>query len=137
MVLIARWWYLEGVAEGLARAAERRPAPGWVTAAPPAAAAADASEGDPAYPASAPPEVVIKMEKPRLGLDRPAPKIPSKPSLDRAAEQHYLSGVIYYQKGSYERAREEWLQAKSIDPDNPDVLSGLARVDALIGEVSQ
>jgi hypothetical protein len=50
----------------------------------------------------------------------------------RAAQQHYLSGVISYQKGDYAKARDEWSLALRIDPDNVDAAAGLARVDRLV-----
>ena len=50
----------------------------------------------------------------------------------RRSQQHYLSGVIYYDKGDYAKAREEWVLALRIDPDNVDAAAGLARVDRLV-----
>ena len=34
--------------------------------------------------------------------------------VDRDANQSYLEGVIYYQKGDYEKARAAWLKASSL-----------------------
>ena len=50
----------------------------------------------------------------------------------RRSQQHYLSGVIYYDKGDYAKARDEWSTALRIDPDNVDAAAGLARVDRLV-----
>jgi tetratricopeptide (TPR) repeat protein len=50
----------------------------------------------------------------------------------RRSQQHYLSGLIYYQKGDYHKARDEWSTALRIDPDNVDAAAGLARVDRLV-----
>ncbi len=49
----------------------------------------------------------------------------------RRAQQHYLSGIIYFQKGDYEKARDEWLLARKLDPSNDDVRAALGRVDRL------
>jgi hypothetical protein len=46
------------------------------------------------------------------------------------AQQHYLAGVIYYQKGDYVKARAEWLAARQVDPSNEDAEAGLQRLDA-------
>ncbi|MBI3554232.1 MAG: hypothetical protein HY077_17170 [Elusimicrobia bacterium] len=51
----------------------------------------------------------------------------------RASQQHYLSGVIYFQKGDYEKARDEWKLSKQIDPGNDDARAGLERIDKLYG----
>jgi tetratricopeptide (TPR) repeat protein len=49
------------------------------------------------------------------------------------SEQAYLSGVIYYQKGDYEKARDKWLNAKQLDPSNTDAVAGLEKIEKLYG----
>lgn len=51
----------------------------------------------------------------------------------RAAVQHWNAGIIYFQKGEYERARDEWLLCKQLDAANSDCLTGLQRVDQQFG----
>lgn len=65
------------------------------------------------------------------------PKTPEAKPVDwnqvdakRRAEQHYLSGVIFFQKGDYDKARSEWLAARQDDPSNEDAEAGLQRLDA-------
>jgi tetratricopeptide (TPR) repeat protein len=50
----------------------------------------------------------------------------------RSSQQHYLTGVVYYDKGDYAKAREEWSAALRLDPDNADAATGLTRVDRLV-----
>ncbi|MCX5795189.1 MAG: tetratricopeptide repeat protein [Elusimicrobia bacterium] len=50
----------------------------------------------------------------------------------RRSQQHYLAGIIYYDKADYAKAREEWMLASRIDPDNADAAAGLRRVDRLL-----
>ncbi|MBI5241833.1 MAG: tetratricopeptide repeat protein [Elusimicrobia bacterium] len=57
---------------------------------------------------------------------------PERAEDQRAAQQHYLAGVIFYQKGDYARARDEWSRALRIDPDNVDAAAGLARMERLV-----
>jgi tetratricopeptide (TPR) repeat protein len=54
-------------------------------------------------------------------------------SAKQQSEQAYLSGVIYYQKGDYEKARDKWLSAKQLDPSNADAVAGLEKIDKLYG----
>jgi tetratricopeptide (TPR) repeat protein len=51
----------------------------------------------------------------------------------RSSQQHYLSGVIFFQKGDYEKARDEWNLAKQLDPGNPDAQAGLERIEKILG----
>ena len=51
----------------------------------------------------------------------------------RASQQFYLSGLIYYQKGDYGRARAEWRKSVELDPGNSDAQAGLRRVGTLSG----
>ncbi|HEX4047926.1 MAG TPA: hypothetical protein VH309_08835, partial [Elusimicrobiota bacterium] len=64
-----------------------------------------------------------------------APPASSGPSdsAKQQSEQAYLSGVIYYQKGDYERARDKWLSAKQLDPSNTDAVAGLEKIEKLYG----
>lgn len=51
----------------------------------------------------------------------------------QASQQSYLEGVIYYQKGDYEKARDKWLHAKQLDPSNSDAIAGLEKIEKLYG----
>lgn len=51
----------------------------------------------------------------------------------RSSQQHYLSGVIFFQKGDYEKAKNEWALALQLDPGNSDAQTGLKRIEALYG----
>lgn len=51
----------------------------------------------------------------------------------RSSQQHYLSGVVYFQKGDYNKAHDEWSLAKQLDPGNSDAQAGLDRIDKLYG----
>jgi len=59
------------------------------------------------------------------------PAVP--PENARASQQHYLSGVIYFQKQDYDKARDEWYLARELDPTNMDPRQGLDRIDRLYG----
>lgn len=63
----------------------------------------------------------------------PSPPLPSaaetaKEDALRASQQHYLSGVIFFQKGDYKMAREHWELAVNLDPANEDAAAGLAKL---------
>ncbi|MBI4060640.1 MAG: tetratricopeptide repeat protein [Elusimicrobia bacterium] len=51
----------------------------------------------------------------------------------QAAQQAYLEGIIYYQKGDYEKARDKWLHARQLDPGNSDASAGLEKIEKLYG----
>ncbi len=51
----------------------------------------------------------------------------------QASQQSYLEGVIYFQKGDYEKARDKWLHAKQLDASNSDAASGLEKIEKLYG----
>lgn len=51
----------------------------------------------------------------------------------RQSQQYYLSGIIYYDKGDFEKARNEWTHALQLDPGNPDAKAGLERINSLYG----
>ncbi len=58
-----------------------------------------------------------------------APPPPSRAELDKgASQQHYLAGVVYYQKGEYGKAREAWLTALKLNPENSDAAAGLEKL---------
>ncbi|MBI4678960.1 MAG: radical SAM protein [Elusimicrobia bacterium] len=80
------------------------------------------ARGRPAAPPAAP--------KPGPG---PAAPQPVAEKDRRASQQHYLSGVIYFQKGDYMKARDEWVLSRQLDPSNDDALAGLKRVEVLYG----
>jgi len=63
----------------------------------------------------------------------PAPAAGPSDSAKQQSEQAYLSGVIYYQKGDYEKARDKWLSAKQLDPSNADAVAGLEKIEKLYG----
>ena len=52
----------------------------------------------------------------------------------RASQQHYLSGVIYFQKDRHASAREEWTLAVALDSRNADARAGLQRLDRIEGK---
>lgn len=52
-----------------------------------------------------------------------------RPPSEMESQQHYLSGVLFYQKGDVEGARREWLLAKKLDPANSDAQEGLDRLE--------
>lgn len=55
----------------------------------------------------------------------------------RRAQAHWNAGIVFFQKGDYARAREEWLACRQADPGNSDCSTGLSRVDlALAGQVA-
>lgn len=70
----------------------------------------------------------LKM-RPKLDVEERAPTGEAA----RQSQQHYLSGMVYYQKGDYEKARDEWLLAKQFDPANTDAEAGLVRLEKLYG----
>jgi tetratricopeptide (TPR) repeat protein len=63
----------------------------------------------------------------------PATPAGTSESAKQQSEQAYLSGVIYYQKGDYEKARDKWLNAKQLDPSNTDAIAGLEKIEKLYG----
>lgn len=49
------------------------------------------------------------------------------------SQQAYLEGVIFYQKGDYEKARDKWMHAKQLDPSNTDAAAGIEKIEKLYG----
>jgi tetratricopeptide (TPR) repeat protein len=78
-------------------------------------------------------QAVTKPTRRRPATIKPAASAAAPPSSDalRASQQHYLSGVIYFQKGDYEKARDEWKLALKLNPGNEDASLGLERIDKL------
>ncbi len=70
-----------------------------------------------------------------------APPVTAAPpaTQDALAQQNYLNGVIFYQKGDYEKARAAWLRAKELAPAGSDAAkdatAGLERINTLYGAV--
>lgn len=78
--------------------------------------------------------VWLKAPRPNAVVRRaPAPKAPRSASTvdSQASQQSYLSGMIYFQRGEYEKARAEWTAAVKLDPSNADAKAGLAKLDQL------
>lgn len=63
----------------------------------------------------------------------PAPAAPSAESNRQSSQAAYLAGMISFQKGDYEKARDEWLRAKQLDPSNSDAIAGLQKIEQLYG----
>jgi hypothetical protein len=63
--------------------------------------------------------------------DRNDPKDPTPLNEKRVSQQHYLSGVIFFQKGDYANARKEWTESLSHDPYNEDAKFGIERIDRI------
>ncbi|OGS41177.1 MAG: hypothetical protein A3J82_08430 [Elusimicrobia bacterium RIFOXYA2_FULL_69_6] len=62
-----------------------------------------------------------------------APAVGVSEENKRQSQQYYLSGIIYYDKGDFEKARNEWTHALQLDPGNPDAKAGLERLNNLYG----
>ena len=71
--------------------------------------------------------------QPPAGQTPAAPPTASAESNKQASQQAYLEGVIYYQKGDYEKARDKWLHSKQLDPGNSDAIAGLEKIEKLYG----
>ena len=66
--------------------------------------------------------------QPPAGQTGTPPPAQNAESNKQASQQSYLEGVIYYQKGDYEKARDKWLHAKQLDPGNSDAIAGLEKI---------
>ena len=66
-----------------------------------------------------------------VGVAPPQIAFPESPSEAdrREAVKHWNSGIIYYQKGDFEKTEEEWSSCRELDPANSDCLVGLQRLD--------
>ena len=68
------------------------------------------------------------------GTPGAAPAGPPKVSSEDARKssgQHYLSGMIFYQKGDLEKAKDEWSLSLQLDPGNSDAKAGLERIEKM------
>lgn len=52
----------------------------------------------------------------------------------KAARQHYLRGLIFFQQNDYEKAREEWTVAKQLDPSYSEPDAGLKRIEEMYSQ---
>jgi len=66
------------------------------------------------------------------GAPPPAAAVASENAKEQSG-QAYLAGVIYYQKGDFDKAREKWLTAKQLDPSNSDAVAGLEKIERMYG----
>lgn len=77
--------------------------------------------------------------EPEAALPAPVTAAPPEASFSRdaQAQQNYLDGVIYYQKGDYVKARQSWQKAKDLAPvgseSAKDATAGLERINTLYG----
>jgi|GEM_PF-2869691 len=69
---------------------------------------------------------------PRPASANPAPA-PSAGAGRRQVQQYYLSGMVYFEKGDYEKALKEWEAAHKLDSEDRDVAAGLTRVRQILG----
>ena len=77
---------------------------------------------------------VSKADTPKVNPTNMA-GVPAAPSENdkREAVKHWNAGIIFYQKGDYEKARDEWQICKQMDPSNSDCVTGLQRIDQSYG----
>ncbi|HXT00186.1 MAG TPA: hypothetical protein VN915_05895 [Elusimicrobiota bacterium] len=71
----------------------------------------------------------------KLGEDPPSPPARS-PAAERRAEQAYLEGVVYFQKGDFATAAASWERCTVLAPGGEaasDCRAGLERLDKLYG----
>ncbi len=54
-------------------------------------------------------------------------------SAKQQSQQAYLAGMVYFQQGNFEKARDQFMLAKQLDPGNPDAAAGLDRIEKLYG----
>jgi tetratricopeptide (TPR) repeat protein len=113
-----------------------------------AAALEEASRVLAANPSDAGAYAVAKLAKSRLAgaaPSTPAPGVPvdsatafpprtaTSEEEKRIAVKHWNAGIIYFQKGDFGKARDEWLLCKQHNPANADCQTGLARLDSTYG----
>jgi len=110
-----------------------------------AAAYAEATRVLALNPSDAGAYAVMKLSQSRLGISQPlsmarlAPKAPAPKPADkskRSAQRHWNNGIIYFQAGKYDKARDEWLLCKQLEPSNLDCQTGLQRLDSTYGNGS-
>lgn len=51
----------------------------------------------------------------------------------KAAQQHYMQGLVHFQNGNLEKARDEWKIALQFDPGYSEADLGLKKIDQLTG----
>ncbi|MBI2386829.1 MAG: tetratricopeptide repeat protein [Elusimicrobia bacterium] len=83
---------------------------------------------------------VLDAGAPRAAAAGPEEAVTAAPPHPEA-NQAYLEGVVYYQKGDYEKAREAWHKAKALAPAGSDVAkdatAGLEKLAVLYGTAPQ
>lgn len=89
-------------------------------------AASEALKHDPHDPVA---KAVLSL----VGAGGDSKAAPTTEIAARSAVAHWNSGIIYFQKGDYSRARDEWLLCKTLDPTNNDCQTGLQRIDNTFG----
>lgn len=78
-------------------------------------------------------------EKEAEEAEKPTISIEAKPSnvvteqARKQAETHYLTGLRFFQNGNLEKARDEWMLAKQLDPGHQDADAGLKRIEQMVG----
>jgi tetratricopeptide (TPR) repeat protein len=95
-----------------------------------------------ALDAAAPPPLDGTVPAPLPAPERRGETVPSvtdaPPSPDRDAQQQYLEGIIYYQKGDYEKARDRWAKARRLatpgSEAHRDATAGLEKLAKLLGD---
>ncbi|MFH2204278.1 MAG: tetratricopeptide repeat protein [Elusimicrobiota bacterium] len=78
---------------------------------------------------------LAELEKQKQ-LDAKPPEVEPEPSDEenrRRALKHWNNGIIFFQKGDYPKARDEWLLCKQFDAKNTDCQAGLQRIDNTYG----
>lgn len=104
-----------------------------------AAAAVEAARVLAGNPSDSGAYAVLELANSKLDAARPrgeAPPLVAAAPADenvRRAQQHWNSGIIYFQAGKYDEARDEWLLCKQFDATNADCATGLARLDSTYG----
>jgi hypothetical protein len=84
----------------------------------------------PSEPISFEPAVLPPRRSPRERLYVPPDGAATGPTEQdrREAIRHWNSGIISFQKGDFERAREDWRACIRLDPANLDCEAGLQRI---------
>ena len=87
------------------------------------------------------PRGAVAPDSPVTAAPPPADHWPSPAPVNQDASQAYLEGVIYYQKGDYEKARAAWQKAKELAPAGSesarDATVGLEKLNTLYGTTPQ